>query len=145
MLAVKFSKMSDIAVQSQASYRPQFHITLGNAGHCARQAQTDRANTGVRHAAIAVLTGTESFSLCQKLGVNLTADYDFVFIDSHYLPSFTGIPHPLCSSSQACASCKIFASLNILPANWMPIGRPSPLAPAGTEIDGIRARFTNTV
>ena len=64
----------------------------------------------------------------------------------HSFYCFTGIPHLSCSHSQDSASRKINASLNIFPANCIPIGMSSfDVRPAGTLIEGIRARFTNVV
>ena len=91
VLAVKFGKASDVAVQGKPCHSPQLHIALADTGHGSRQAEADGTDTGVRHTAIPILTGTKGLGLCQKLAVNLTSNDNLVFFYAHITtPLFQG-------------------------------------------------------
>ena len=87
VLAVEFREARNVAVQSESRDGSEFHVAFRNARHGTRESETDRADAGVRHSAVAVFARAERLCLCQKLRVNLAADYDFIFFYSHlYAP-----------------------------------------------------------
>ena len=83
VLAVKLGKACDVAVESLSGNRSQLNISLAYAGHCTWQSKAYRTYAGVGHSTITIFACTECLCFCQKLSVNLTADYDFPFINCH--------------------------------------------------------------
>ena len=64
VLAVKFCKARNLAVQSLSCNSTKFYITFRNTRHCSRKSQTNRTNTCIRHSAVSIFAGTESLCFC---------------------------------------------------------------------------------